>query len=432
MRQFYLKSFGCKVNQYDGQSLREHLIRTGYEEIPEPEGADLLAVNFCVVTGRAASRGFRALKQLARRCPGAQILVSGCLSPEDKDRLSAAFPKIKFHGMAAKGADPDSKLVDSDLDDPFGFGQVQGLEGHTRAFLKVQDGCNMRCAYCIIPSIRGAERSRPPDAVLEEAGRLLNAGYREIVLCGIRLGGYRFDTIRLDGLLARLLAAFDGDYRLRLSSLNPAEVTPPLLEVMAGDERIARHLHLPLQSGDPETLKKMRRPYSPGTYLDKVIAIREALNEPALSTDLMVGFPGESDAAFERSLDLLESARVSRVHVFPFSPRAGTQAADLKPVPDRIKTERVRIAQARAARLKEAYDIAFLGQEHVILLESLEDRATALPAGLTSRYQKTVVLGLDRHLGAGDFVRVKLKSHRDGLFTSRPVVHEPDETGGCP
>ncbi|MHC4942938.1 MAG: MiaB/RimO family radical SAM methylthiotransferase [Planctomycetota bacterium] len=417
MERFYLKSFGCKVNQYDGQNLRERLVRAGYEETAAPEEADLLVVNFCVVTGRSASRCLRTLKNISRRQPEARLLVSGCLSPGDQARVRDAFPSA---ALLAKGAPPqglEDLLIGNDFDEA--WGEVHGLQGHTRAFVKVQDGCNLKCSYCILPSIRGEERSRPLADVLEETGRLLEAGYREIVLCGIRLGGYRSENIRLDGLVEILLREHRGSFRMRLSSLNPAEVTPRLLETVAGDSRVARHFHLPLQSGDREVLKGMRRPYSPSQFFKKVEALREVLDEPALSTDLMVGFPGEDEQAFENSLKALEEVRAARVHVFPFSPREGTEAALLPRIPDRIKTDRVQRAQRAAARLKEAFDRSFLGQERKVLVETLKDRATNLPVGLTSRYQKTAVQGLPEGTAAGTFVRVKLDSYRDGVFQGR-------------
>jgi threonylcarbamoyladenosine tRNA methylthiotransferase MtaB len=396
MDRFYLKSFGCKVNQYDGQGLRERLGAHGYEETLDVDEADVVVVNFCVVTGRSASRCQRTLKNLARRRPGARLMVSGCLSPEDRGKVREACPTAEV----LEPGDP--------------WAEVSGLKGHTRAFLKVEDGCNLKCTYCIIPSIRGSERSRAPAEVSAQAGRLLEAGHRELVLCGIRLGGYRHDGTRLDGLLERLLNDHPGRFRIRLSSLNPAEVTPSLLAVMAGDERVARHLHLPLQSGDEAVLKRMKRPYSPGKYLEKVEAIRAALPEPALSTDLIVGFPGEDDEAFAKSIALLEEASIARVHVFPFSPREGTPAADLPRVPDRIRTERAREAIDAARRLKERYDRAFLGREVEVLVESTPDKATGLAVGLTSRYQKTTVPGEAR----GDFITVRLGEYKEGVFYS--------------
>ena len=425
MSTFYLKSFGCKVNQYDGQGLRERLLALGHEETSHPEEADLLVLNFCVVTGRSASRCHRALSSTARRRPGARVVAAGCLTPEDRDRVRSACPEaVILSEGAPEGLDIPPVRSGAPGDEGC-WETVNGLEGHTRAFLKVQDGCNIRCTYCVIPSIRGDERSRPPDDVIDEARRLLDQGYRELVLCGIRLGGYRFSGLRLDGLLRELLAALEGDeFRIRLSSLNPAEVTPNLIEAMKGDRRVARHLHLPLQSGDKGVLKAMGRPYSPELYLRKAAALREALESPALSTDLIVGFPGEDEPAFERSLKTLEAARIARVHVFPYSPRAGTPAASLPPVPDGVKTERARRARDRAAVLKTEFDRDFLGRKARVLVERGGwDRD--VPEGLTGRYQKVRFPDAAGRIEPDRFVSCRLDSYDEGVFTGVPL-HEED------
>jgi threonylcarbamoyladenosine tRNA methylthiotransferase MtaB len=264
--------------------------------------------------------------------------------------------------------------------------------------------------------------------VLREAEKLLESGYKELVLCGIRLGGYRWEGMKLDGLLNAVLKAHRGRFRIRLSSLNPAEVTRPLMEVMAEDSRVARHLHLPLQSGDREVLKSMGRPYTPHYYLKKIEEVRRHLSDPAISTDLMVGFPGEGDAAFQASLDTLEEARVSRIHVFPFSARKGTEAAARPPPPEHVKKARVRRGLKLASKLKERFDRSFLGRRVSVLVETLHHSATGLPAGLTSRYQKAVLHHRDTPVQRGRFVTILLKAYEKGLFTGRIVEEASDAT----
>lgn len=441
MERFYLKSFGCKVSQYDGQGLRERFLDAGLTETKVPEEADLLAVNFCVVTGRSASRCFRFMKGLARRQLSARLVVSGCLSPGDRDKVKAACPDALVIDRINEPGEIEALLPQGTPAEP--WQQVQGLEGHTRAFVKVQDGCNLKCTYCIIPSIRGREKSRPASEVVDEVARLIDKGYRELVLCGIRLGGYRFESMRLDGLVDAILNRVPGSYRIRLSSLNPAEVTPGLLEVMASDPRVAQHLHLPLQSGDPAVLKQMKRPYSPERFLQKVEELRKHLSHPAVSTDLLVGFPGEDEAAFLQSLDVLDRAGVSRVHVFPYSIREGTPAAGMKQVPDFEKTRRARIAQERAAQLKERFDRSCLGTIDEVLIESVGQKENGLPVGLTSRYQKTAITGLEpvdtvetpsglspgapSGFPAGTFVKVRLEDYDNGVFKGSAC--KEDENG---
>jgi len=412
MEHFYLKSFGCKVNQYDGQSLRERLLQTGLHEAFAPEDADLIVLNFCVVTGRSASRCHRILNSAVRRGKEARLLVAGCLTPEDRDRIVSDHPDALFISE-----DSPLEWMKALLPKKGEWRTVNGLEGHTRAFIKVQDGCDMKCSYCIIPSIRGEERSRPVPDVIDEVGRLLKAGFSELVICGIRLGGYRWEGRRLDQLLKAILDSSDAEFRIRLSSLNPAEVTAPVLELIKADKRVARHLHLPLQSGDPSVLKQMKRPYTSRLFLDKVKEARVAIEDLAISTDLIVGFPGEDDEAFNASLDLLDRARVSRVHVFPYSVRKGTDAANLPMVSDSVKTLRAKAARDAAVSFKEAFDKPFVGRRATVLIETAGYKTTGLPAGLTSGYQRTVVTGFPEGDVQRAFVNVMLEQYEDGLFS---------------
>jgi len=423
MKSFHFTSFGCKVNRYDGQQIVEELERASWTPAGKVEDADLVVVNCCVVTGRSAGRCRRYVKSAARRNGHAPLLVTGCLTPDDAGTLESINPRIRA-AEPGKGLD----LVLDFLSARSRQQGVHGLAGRTRAYVKVQDGCDLACSYCIIPSIRGPSRSRPPEEILLEVRRLLEAGYSELVLCGIRLGGYRWDGVRLEDLLDRILREERGPCRIRLSSLNPAEVTERLLEVMAGDGRVARHLHLPLQSGDDATLHRMRRPYTVDGYFRKLERVRLALPDPAVSTDFMVGFPGEDEKAFQRSLRALKETGASRVHVFPYSRRDGTEAASRPQVPDREKTERAARARSAAARLKEEFDRRFLDSEALVLVEG-----TAPPfQGLTSRYQKTV-LGTPAGNGAakpaaGAFVRVLLESYDRGVFTGRSKSEEKGTT----
>lgn len=423
MRTYHFTSFGCKVNRYDGQRSVEELERAGWIQTDRPGTADLLVVNCCVVTARSAGRCRRFIRSVARRNSEAPLLVTGCQTPEDNVAFRAIDPRVQVaepgKGLELLRAFLESSAVE---DDP----GVSGLKGRTRAYVKVQDGCDLACAYCVIPSIRGPSRSRHPDDILAEVARLLASSHKELVLCGIRLGGYGVrdsgsNGVRLDKLLARILEQERCRFRIRLSSLNPAEVTAGLLEIMAADERVARHLHLPLQSGDDATLHRMRRPYSAAGLLRKIEQVRAALPEPAITTDLMVGFPGEDDAAFERSLAVLRETRAARVHVFPYSVRRGTEAEQMEQVPDGVKTERAAIARREASILKEKFDRSFLGREADVLIEG-----PAPPLqGLTSRYQKVEIDTVeetrtsDAGLRTNEFATVRLTSYERGVFTGR-------------
>ena len=425
MGSYSITNFGCKVNRYDGQLLVEEFHRSGWSRAGSVEEADCLIVNCCMVTARSVGRCRRSVRSLARRNGKAAILVTGCLTPADREIMQSIDPRIETAGedhgrQLARDFLAASPLSYGEFDCEDLPGGVSGLEGRTRAFLKVQDGCDLGCTYCIIPSIGGGSTSRRTGEIIDEAARLLDAGHREIVICGIRLGGFRDGELRLDSLLARLLQHESGPYRIRLSSLNPAEVTPALLDVMAADRRVARHLHLPLQSGDDDTLRRMKRPYTVSSFMKTLERIRDRLREPAISTDFIVGFPGEDDEAFERSLAVLHESAPSRVHVFPFSSRDGTVAAGLPGwVADSVKTERAAEARRAAAGLKERYDRTFLGREARVLIET----GGEAPAGLTSRYQKAVLHGPDC-AAPGSFARVVLEHYDNDSFTAR-------RTGAC-
>lgn len=414
MRAFHFTSFGCKVNRYDGQRIVEELQSAGWTAADSVESATLVVVNCCVVTGRSAGRCRRYVRSVARRAGAAPILVTGCHTPEDGEAFAALSDRVRVV-QPGRGVD----AIREHLSTSSPSRGVHGLIDRTRAYVKIQDGCDLSCSYCVIPSIRGTSRSRPHGEILAEVRTLLDSGYSELVLCGIRLGGFRNGPLRLEQLVQLILDTEKSRYRLRLSSLNPAEATTGLLRVMSHDERIARHLHLPLQSGDSDTLRRMKRPYIVEGFLKKLDEVRDALPEPAISTDFMVGFPGEDEAAFRRSLETLEASGAARVHVFPYSVRRGTVAAGMRQVPDSEKTARAAAAREVAAALKERFDRRFIGREATIIVENRDPTR-----GLTSRYQRVEIgrtPGEQAQPAQGDFARVVLEDYDHGTFSGRLV-----------
>jgi len=411
MKKFHFTSFGCKVNRYDGQLIVEEFERAGWKAADTAETADIIVVNCCVVTGRSAGKCRRTVRSLSRRNGRAPLLVTGCLTADDRKEIESIDPRIRTSEQGE-----GRELAGRFLAARPGREGVHGLRDRTRAYVKVQDGCDLCCSYCIIPSLRGPSRCRSAEEILSEVSRLLRAGYSELVLCGIRLGGFRDKDLRLDGLVDLILSRETGRFRLRLSSLNPAEATPALLDTMAGDDRVAPHLHLPLQSGDNATLRRMRRPYTAETFLKKLERLRAVLPDPAVSTDFMVGFPGEDDRSFQKSLDVLAETGASRVHVFPFSARPGTEAAAWPGVSEGDKKDRALEARSRAAEMKKCFDRAFLGREARILIEG----NTTPPRGLTSRYQKVSIENAEsKDLPAGTWTTAHLKKYESGIFTGR-------------
>jgi len=389
---FRLVAFGCKVNQYDSQVLRETLRRQGWREVDEGE-AELVVIQTCTVTAQAGRKARRLARRLAREVPGARIAMTGCLADSEPEALKE-LPGVAWVLGNEDLRDPGRLVGELGGNaEPNAPPEITELTGHTRAFLKIQDGCDMGCAYCIVPRVRGASRSRPRAAIVAELRRLLASGHREVVLCGIHLGHWGRDTgHELGDLLEELagVAAEDPDrrpvdWRLRLSSIEATEVEGPVLEALARHpERIAPHLHLPLQSGDDRVLRSMRRWYSAEGYLAICERIRTLLDRPALTTDVILGFPGEDEAAFENTLDVVRRAGFSRVHAFPFSPRPGTPAARPETLGRPVAPETLRERKARldelARRLADEFRRGLVGRDERIVLEG--------DVGLAGRYQR--------------------------------------------
>ncbi len=391
-------TFGCKANQYDTQLLRESLLRRG---MTEAEGdSDLVVLNTCAVTEDAGKKAFKLIRRIQRETPKAKMVVTGCLA-ESEPELLRQMPGVEWVLGNGEAKRPANFLAQLGLDaDPEQLGIPSGITefaGHTRAFVKIQDGCDHACSFCIIPRLRGASRSRSAAELCSEVRTLVEAGHVEVVLCGIHIGHWGRDLGSSLGELLEQLTSLeprdsDGqvmDYRLRLSSIEATEVDDRILDVMVQKpDRIAPHLHMPLQSGSASVLKRMQRWYEPEQYLSACEHIRERLDRPAFTADVLVGFPGETPAEFEETLALTKTVGFARLHVFPFSPRPQTpayeMAADPKQriAPELLRERRVLLAeQARTASL--AFCRSLNGAAERIVLEGF--------AGLSGRYQRVSV-----------------------------------------
>ncbi|MGL4555160.1 MAG: tRNA (N(6)-L-threonylcarbamoyladenosine(37)-C(2))-methylthiotransferase MtaB [Gemmataceae bacterium] len=370
-----LVTLGCKVNQYETQYVRELLEHAGFADAPEGAAASLCVVNTCTVTHEGDAKSRQAIRRLAHDNPGAKLVVMGCYATRDPDAVGR-LPGVG-HVIADK-----ARLVEELR--PYGVTEplpgISRFDGHQRAFVKVQDGCLLNCAFCIIPTVRPRVTSRPPDEIADEVQRLVAAGYREVVLTGIHLGHYGLDLsrgrpkdewVRLWHLLDRL-NALPGDFRVRLSSLEAAEARDDLIRAMQ-HPKVCPHLHLCLQSGSDRVLRAMRRRYTAGGYLERVRRIRAALDAPAISTDVIVGFPGETDADFEQTLAVVREAGIMRVHVFSYSPRAGTDAAALRDdVPPAVKAERRGRLRDLEREAAQRYAASLVGRTLDVLVEGAE------------------------------------------------------------
>lgn len=416
-------TLGCKVNQYETELVREGFSRIGYQDAVAGQAADLCLVNTCTVTHEGDAKSRQAIRRLAKENPDARIVVMGCYATRAPDEL-AKLPGVA-EVLTDKREIPDLLMRHGVVDLPTGISQFGTRH---RAFVKVQDGCLLRCSYCIIPHVRPHLHSRPPEHIEAEVSRLVAGGYGEIVLTGIHLGHYGVEGnrgkpkdqwLRLAHLVRRL-AELPGDFRLRLSSIEATETTRELIAVMAEHpEKIAPHLHLCLQSGSDAVLRRMRRRWSSRLFLDRCRLVRQTLDLPALTTDVIVGFPGETDADFEATLRVCREAGFTKVHIFPFSPRKGTPAAEMpQQVPPQVKAERVERLEKLQRELRQSYFRSLVGRRLTVLVEGAVGQ---MLVGTSCRYaQVEVAAGRDR--GTGPLVLVQARAVREERVVGQLVA----------
>jgi threonylcarbamoyladenosine tRNA methylthiotransferase MtaB len=355
---FSVRFLGCKVSYSDAQEIRERLLRDGHEEVGEAAG--VAVVNACCVTHEAVRKSRHAAARAART--HARVFVTGC----GANLAADGFDGLPENVTVVRQRSEETPDLVAEAVGPIGCVQADARIDRIRAFVKVQDGCSFSCSFCVVPLVRGASRSRPAPAVLGEIRRRIAQGHREVVLTGINLGCYRDREAGYTlAHLIREAGSLPGLSRLRLSSIEVNHVSAELVEAMRETPAVARHLHVPVQSGDDGVLQAMARRYRADTFLRRVERA-EGFN---LTSDVIVGFPGEDEAAFERTLRLVERAGITKVHVFPYSPRPGTRTAAADTVPPEVKKE-------RGARLREASHHACLahwraklGREDVVLVD---------------------------------------------------------------
>jgi threonylcarbamoyladenosine tRNA methylthiotransferase MtaB len=404
---FAIATMGCKVNQYDSAMIERRLAAAGMERVEFGQAADVYVVNTCTVTDRADSESLRIARRARRLNPAARVLMTGCLAQANPQALapSAAVDRVIGLGRlddlvrAALGEDAGgAKVAVSNLRKEKIALDSAGvtLAGRTRAFLKLQEGCDRFCAFCIVPFSRGRSRSLPPRQVLAALDELDSRGIKEVVLCGVQLGGYGRD---LDPPLAlvellELIAQRSRIARLRLSSIEPDELGEPILKLMASERRFCPHFHLPLQSGADEVLSRMRRPYTTGYYRKLAWRILELMPDAALGVDLIAGLPGESAQHFARSMEFLSTLPLAYFHVFPYSVRSGTTAAKLagKVNPGEIK-RRAELMRSLGARKRRDFLGGFQGARLDVLLEDICDPRNGKLRGYSRNYIRVLVDG---------------------------------------
>ena len=401
-----IATLGCKVNQYDSGTVESHLRSRGCEIVAFEPGADAYVINTCSVTDRADAESRRVARRARRFGPSSRVVMTGCFAQSNPG--AAAIPEVDFvigvnrlddllaaiHG-ALDGEDTiriddvrKATTITTMGADTFG--------GQTRAFLKIQEGCDLFCSFCIVPLARGRSRSIPPRSVLEEMHRLAGRGYREVVLTGVHLGGYGEDLTPRIGLadLVEMIAEVSPVPRVRLSSIDPPEITPRLLRLVSQSGVICPHFHVPIQSGHDRTLKRMRRRYSADLAREVIHGIREELPLAGIGTDVIAGFPGETEEEFAATEALLEGGPFTYLHVFPYSPRARTTAAKLSdPLPAQTIAARARRLREIDGAKRTRFASMMLGQQADVLLEEGPTAGAGGRSGYTRNYVRVEITG---------------------------------------
>jgi threonylcarbamoyladenosine tRNA methylthiotransferase MtaB len=424
-----LFTVGCKLNQYETQAIAEQLEECGFERVDFSVPADIYVINTCTVTKESDYSSRQAIYRARRRSPQAEIIVTGCYAQVEKEFLEKLPGVSLVVKQEQKGelatlvanlfGDDSSKPKEKEKEDEF-FGFKVGKHAkHTRALVKIQDGCDKRCSYCVVPLARGKEKNREVDSILAEINRLVKNGYKEVVLTGVHIGRYnsaigrslpagwqagasgRKDSLNLVHLTERILNDTKVQ-RLRFTSIDPTEFSDELIDLISksnrpdASPRIARHLHIPLQSGDDHTLSLMKRDYTTDEYRKLLVKIKSALPEVMIGADVIVGFPGETDKQFENTYQFILSSPLSYLHVFSYSDRKGTYASQL---PDKVSPEiihkRSEILHDLGRKKWENYLEGFIGKKLEVLIEQKRDKTTHRLTGLSDNYIRVLLDGED-------------------------------------
>ena len=416
-----ITTLGCKINQFESAAMTQALEKDGFSIVPFSGPADIYLINSCTVTAKTDAESRRLIRRATRLNPEARVVVTGCYAQMAGAELLATPGVNLILGNSEKrdivgflremGDQPRAVVADISLQKSGESAPLESFAEHTRAFLQVQNGCDARCAYCIVPFARGASRSVAPEEALDAMTSFSAKGFKEIVLTGIHLGGYGLDLnppTDLLGLLQRAegLAAVN---RLRIGSVEPTEVSAELISFLAGSQMVCPHLHLPLQSGSDGVLSRMNRGYSTELYRGVVQALVQAVPDICLGTDLIAGFPGETDQEFAETYRFIEELPLAYLHVFPFSPRPGTPAATMTPqLHSRVIKERAEALRLLSEQKKHAYAAGFLGRELRVLVQ----RDAGGRKGLSRNYLPVLIEG------------------SEGLFNSEVNVLITEAVGG--
>ncbi len=417
---FCIKTLGCKVNAYESECIEEEFKNNGYTVTDETQDADVIVVNTCTVTNQADAKSRKIIRG-ARKNENACLVVCGCSSQQHKDSLFelgvdillGTTGKTKIYNLVNEWLENKEKisLFDDVRHVDFEKTNINDMDGKTRAFVKIQDGCNNFCSYCIIPLVRGRVRSKDLKDAVAEINNLANNGYKEVVLTGIHTGAYGegedYDLVDL----IREISKNDNLLRIRISSIEITQLNDKFMEEFKKNKKICSHIHVPVQCPNDEILKAMNRKYTLNEYKNKINELREAREDVNITTDLIVGFPGETDDIFESMLDECVNIGFSKIHTFPYSLRKGTKASLMKQVKDSDKTDRTDKMLRLSDQLESNYYKKYLGKTVNVLVEKNN-------SGFTSNYIK---VHFDKDIEEGKLVDVKI-TKVDGINVYGEVI----------
>ncbi len=431
----YFLTLGCRVNQYETDAARRLFLDNGHENVDSPEEADVCIVNTCSVTGEADRKSSQMLRRMAKNNPDAVIVAMGCASelkngevPADivigtRDKNTVVTKVEEFFAHRGKELTHSASHVRPEVsksDEYHDFGTVLSPEG-TRAFIKIEDGCNNFCTYCVIPYARGRVVSRSEESCLKEAEFLVSSGFKEIIVSGIHLCSYGKDQGKDISALLELLKKIDsieGLERLRLGSLEPKSMTPEFISGLKELKHLCPHFHLSLQSGSDTVLKRMNRKYTTAEYEDRVKALRAEFPDMSLTTDIITGFPEETEAEFNETIEYARKLKFAKIHVFPYSEREGTKAADMPQMDMSIRKSRAKRLIEVSDELASEFASSMTGKETEILIEKIEEKdGKTIAEGYTGNYVRAFAEVEKDMFSRGDIVKgTAVRAENENIF----------------
>lgn len=425
---FSVITFGCKANQFDTAQIILQIENEGFFYTEKIEDADFIIINSCTVTGKSDYKCRQTARKWKRAFPSKKIVLTGCYAQRIK---AESFPIDEIDEIVAR-EDSEKILnafqrwtkkeqIENKITDDFAAPVI--FPGMTRALVKIQDGCDQRCSYCIVPFVRGASRSVPEEKIIEGILTLEEAGFKEAVLTGIHIGKWGYDLGESKNLLSLLqILTLKTKIRIRLSSLEPNELSQELIDFIRYNPAVRPHFHIPLQSGSSDVLRDMNRHYNTATYENLILSISEAFDYPGIGTDVIVGFPTETDKYFQQTVDLIEKLPFSYLHIFPYSKRPGTQSSNIKSViGDNIKTERARLLRSIGAAKKKNFAESQVGT----IREALTLEAAGSGNKIRALSDNYIRLEISGKVSSNSIIKVKILKYANGI-TSAEAVKETD------